>query len=361
MELCNPLVTKYIIFNFKKHMNILYASLNHINHISSSIKNVKIDHSESLKEYTEKLLIEITESPKRRQYLFTSSKSEIRNVLEDIVIDNDRGRSIKLAAKRLLNKEKEAQEALKSKKLKVEILKGSLFQAYIEVEGKESIIICKADHTEFLDENSLTVRSGLPWDKKIFKAALVRLKKGIIQEEVDVLDANLSKYWWREFLELEEKHTDSYNTEKSMEHFDNRIFNSIRKKHPSDYQILRNSFVGYYRNNEIFEVEDFIDSLFSNYEPEDKTLNIDSLVAKIRSLPEKLGFDKTFNISKADIKKRMREKVKISEAIDLLLKTDIPNFKKTLSSGKTQSGQMYLQILTDNEKVYKEFLRSEDE
>ena len=361
MELCNSLVTKYIIFNFKNHMNILYASLNHINHSGSSIKNVKIDHSESLKEYTEKLFLEIAESPKRRQYFFTSSKSEIRNVLEDIVMDNDRDQSIKLAAKRLLKKEKEAQEALKNKKLKVEILKGSLFQAYIEVDGKESIIICKADHTEFLDENSLTVRSGLPWNKKIFKAALIRIDNNKINEDVDVLDSNLSKYWWREFLELEEKHTDSFNTEKSMEHFDNRVFNTIRKSHPSDYQILRNSFVGYFRNNDIFEIENFVDTIFVNYKPEDENLNVDTLVAKIRTLPEKLGFDNTFNISKADIKKRMREKVKISEAIDLLLKTDIPNFRKTLRSGKTKSGQMYLQILTDNEKVYKEFLRKENE
>ena len=342
-------------------MNILYASLNHINHSGSSIKNVKIDHSESLKEYTEKLFLEIAESPKRRQYFFTSSKSEIRNVLEDIVMDNDRDQSIKLAAKRLLKKEKEAQEALKNKKLKVEILKGSLFQAYIEVDGKESIIICKADHTEFLDENSLTVRSGLPWNKKIFKAALIRIDNNKINEDVDVLDSNLSKYWWREFLELEEKHTDSFNTEKSMEHFDNRVFNTIRKSHPSDYQILRNSFVGYFRNNDIFEIENFVDTIFVNYKPEDENLNVDTLVAKIRTLPEKLGFDNTFNISKADIKKRMREKVKISEAIDLLLKTDIPNFRKTLRSGKTKSGQMYLQILTDNEKVYKEFLRKENE
>lgn len=342
-------------------MNIKYASLNHINHSNSSIKKVKIDHSESLIEYTEKLFTEITESPKRRQYLFISAKSEIRNVLDDIISDNDRDNSIELAAKRLMNKEKEAQEHLKNKKLKVEILKGSLFQAYVEIDGNESIIICKADHTEFLDENSLTVRSGLPWNKKIFKAALIRIENGQINEEVDVLDTNLSKYWWREFLELEEKHTDAHNTEKSMEHFDNRVFNGIRKKHPADYQILRNSFVGYFRNNEIFEVEDFIESLFLNYEPEDSSFKKDTLVAKIRSLPNKLDFDQTFNISKGHIKKRMREKVKVSEAIDLLLKTDIPNFRKTLRSGKTESGQMYLQILTDSEKVYKEFLRKDNE
>lgn len=342
-------------------MNILYASLNHINHSSSSIKKVKIDHSESLKEYTEKLFLEITESPKRRQYLFTSPKSEIRNLLNDIILDFDRDKSITLAAKRLLNKEREAQEDLKSKKLKVEILKGSLFQAYIEVSGQESIIICKADHTEFLDENSLTVRSGLPWNKKIFKAALIRIDKDIINEEVDVLDSNLSKYWWREFLELEEKHTDSYNTEKSMEHFDNRVFNTISKSHPADYQILRNSFVGYFRNNDIFEIEDFIENIFASYKPEDESLKIDNLVAKIRSLPEKLGFDRTFNISKGDIKKRMSEKIKITESIDLLIKKEIPNFRKTLQSGKTDSGQMYLQIMTDNEKVYKAFLRNQNE
>ncbi|EIJ40886.1 hypothetical protein JoomaDRAFT_3963 [Galbibacter orientalis DSM 19592] len=342
-------------------MTIKYASLNHINHRDSSIRDINITHSDSLKEYTDKLFKEITESPRKRQYIFSSSKSEVRNVLDDIVTDNDRKKSINLAAQRLLNKEKDAQQQLDNKKLKVDILKGSLFQAYVEIDGKENIIICKADHNEFLDENSLTIRSGLPWDKKIFKAALIHLKDGIVADEVDVLDANLSKYWWREFLELEAKHTDAFNTEKSMDFFDTRVFSGIKKKHPADYRILRNSFVGYYRRKDIFEIEDFIETLFSNYEPEDENLKIDPLVAKIRSLPSSLGFDRSFDISKKHIKKRMSTRVKVSDAIDLYLKTDVPHFRKTLRSGKTSSGQMYLQILTENEDVYKEFLRSEDE
>lgn len=65
-------------------MTIKYASLNHINHRESSIRDINITHSDSLKEYTDKLFKEITESPRKRQYIFSSSKSEVRNVLDEL-------------------------------------------------------------------------------------------------------------------------------------------------------------------------------------------------------------------------------------------------------------------------------------
>ena len=108
-------------------MTIKYASLNHINHRDSSIRDINITHSDSLKEYTDKLFKEITDSPRKRQYIFSSSKSEVRNVLDDIVTDNNRKKSINLAAQRLLNKEKDAQQQLDNKKLKVDILSYIIF------------------------------------------------------------------------------------------------------------------------------------------------------------------------------------------------------------------------------------------
>ena len=144
--------------------------------------------------------------------------------------------------------------------------------------------------------------------KKIFKAALINIEEDEIIEDVEILDENFSKYWWHEFLELEEKYTSAHNTERSMDKIDTRILSSYKKPYPSDYYILRNSFVGYFRTKSNFEIEEFISSIFENYLPVDENLPIDRIVERIRKLPEDCGFDPAFTISKADIKKRKDRK-----------------------------------------------------
>ncbi|WP_298509120.1 hypothetical protein [uncultured Kordia sp.] len=342
-------------------MNILFSSLHHVDNSNSSVRSISITLSSTLIDYTNKLFKQINESENKKIYTFKSDKTEVRQVIENVINNKERNDSVELSASRLLEKETKAQEWMDSRKMKVKILKGSLFQTLIEIDGEKKVIICKADHNQYLDENSLSLRSGLPWDKKIFKAALIHINNdNSIFEEVDILDVNHSKYWYDDFLELREKHNSSYNTQQSMNKIDIRVFNNIKKKYPSDYWILRNSFIGFFRSKSNFEIEDFISTLLDDYYPVDIEFPKDSIVNKIRALPKQFDFDSSFSISKKDIKKRASRKVKIAENIDLHLKNHIKNFKGIIHSGKTDSGQMFIQVFTEEESVYEQFKRRAD-
>ncbi|WP_430408790.1 hypothetical protein [Kordia sp.] len=339
-------------------MNILFSSLHHVDNSNNTIREINISANSTLINYTNRLFTEINTHPHKKVFIFKSNITEIRQVIENIITNNDITNSVKLSADRLLDKEIKAQERLDSRNMNVKILKGSLFQTFIEIDGKKKIIICKADHNQYIDENSFSLRSGLPWDKKIFKAALIHVNNdNSIEEEIDVLDVNHSKYWYDDYLELLEKHDNSYNTSKSMDSIESRALNKIKKKHPADHLILRNSFIGYFRSRNSFEIEDFISSLLDDYYPVDETFSKDKLVQNIRSLPKKIDFDPSFVISKPDIKKRSRSVVKITDNIDLRFKDHIENFKDIIESDKTDSGQMYIKIFTEEENVYNKFKR----
>lgn len=341
-------------------MDIKFTSLHHINRDFNKPKKQNIETSIVLEQYIEKLFKEIDDPKKMKQsFLFMSDKNEVRSALQDLVQGVDQDKNAQIIAQRLLNKEIEAQNGLDQKKLKQTILKGSLFTVLVKFKSEDRLLICKADHNEFLDENSFTLRSGLPWNKKIFKAVIIIIKDDKVQKEVDVIDPNHSKYWYKEFLELRKKHTDKHNTETSMDIIDKKVFSGMRSRHPADYWILRNSFVGYFRSQESFEIENFISSLFENYEPEDKTLKIDTIVAKVRKIAREEDFDSSFTISKSDIKKRtIRKTIKITDAIELSINYDIPNFQQAIRSGENDDGQKYIQILTEKENIYREFLRT---
>jgi hypothetical protein len=76
-------------------------------------------------------------------------------------------------ANRLLRVEKEAQEAIAH--LDTKIQKGIMVQALINNEGIRKFIICKADHHEFINEESFERTRGLPIKKRVFKGFICDL------------------------------------------------------------------------------------------------------------------------------------------------------------------------------------------
>src|SRR5699024_6052295 len=117
-----------------------------------------------------------------------------------------------------------------------------------------------------------------------------------------VYDTNPSdtKYWWKELLELNMLFTDEDNTKKAFDAIDKAVFTKMKKDHHQDYTYLRNSTVRYFRSNDRFEIQDFLDNAIGEYEPYDSNLNIPDLKNKIRELPSKprSPFDNQFNIIK---------------------------------------------------------------
>jgi hypothetical protein len=166
-----------------------------------------------------------------------------------------------------------------------------------------------------------------------------------------VYDTNfkLSKYWWREFLELSESYTDSYNTKTALDVLDRKIFNQIKKDFPSDHTILRNSSIKYFRSQNNFELTDYVSDVFENYKPIDPAFPRDDIVNRVVGLPERWGFDNSFAIIKEDISQRMvTNKIMLTEQIDLILNDYIENIGSVIVSDKEKDGKKYIKIYSEN-------------
>ena len=328
-------------------INIKHTSLHHIDHANNEINEIDItNQGEALAEYINRLVNEISSSNSKRSFVFQRGTTEVRSAIAGFLAGNYADGTIS-NAQRLLSVEQETQEQISH--LNKEIQKGSLFQAVIVENGTTKVIISKADHSQYLDETDFLVHRGLPWKKRVFKAVLVIFDTNHEVENIFVFDTNsiMSKYWWHGYLELKEKHTDIHNTKTSLDVLDKKIFNPIKKKHPADHIVIRNSAVGYFRNKEEFELNDFIDSILTNYQPVDPNLSTEKLISKASELPDKWNFDPRFKIKKEEINKRIVNKVALTDSIELVFKDHVTNLRDAIVAVKDSEGNKYIKIRTD--------------
>lgn len=328
-------------------MEIKFTSLHHVDHLGNEIREIPISsQSEVLQTYAERLIEEIQSSRNKREFEFRSETTEVRQTLESFLQD-DYEDGVKVNANRLLAEEKKAQKKIDH--LDVQIQKGSLFQAHLINGTAHYVIISKADHSKYIDEIDFVLKHGLPWDKKIFKAFLVKFNNSNNVQEVFVYDttAKMSRYWWDDFLELNEKYTDSHNTKTSLDIMDQKLFNHMKKQYPADHTVLRNSVIGYFRNTQEFELEEFLDKNFRNYTPVDPEFPKEKYIQKIEKFPDKYNFDSRFGIIQEDIKKRQVNKIPLSNEMELILKDYIENLGNLITPYKDPEGNKYIQIRSD--------------
>ena len=328
-------------------MDITFTSLHLIDHSIDNINEIDIStQSEDLGRYIDKLIIEITASTIKRQFKFKSDTTEVRIALSKYLDENFED-AAKINSNRLLDVEKLAQSKIAH--LGKVIQKGSLFQAVLSDNGFTTIIISKADHNQFLDEVDFTLKNGLPWEKRIFKAFLVRFKENN-PVSIYVYDTTnrMARYWWDSYLELEEKFTDTHNTKTSLDVLDKKVFNKIKNKFPTDHTILRNSTIGYFRNNIEFDLGEFLKATFREYRPVDSNFPMEIIISNIEALPEKWNFDSRFSIKKEEIKKRQVNKISLTEKIDLVLKDYIKDINKIITPEMDFEGNKYIKIKSDS-------------
>jgi hypothetical protein len=263
-------------------------------------------------------------------------------------------------ANRLLKIEKQAQKKIKH--LPTDIQKGSLFQTVVEIESQKNIIICKAEHEEILDEIDLQIHSGFPMKNQLYKAIMIVCNDAIEIQSVSVYDTNpkMAEYWWQDYLELSEIYNSAHNTTRSIDIILKKIIEPLRQEHPQDYQILRNSFLGYMRNKEEFNLSEYIDDNLTSYTPFDTKVKVkmQNITKKTLDLPKKYGFDSRFSIDKTKInKRRVKETIKLTDSIDLILNDHIENIRETIQSEEDDQGSKFLKIKT--EQGYKWFSESQ--
>jgi hypothetical protein len=334
---------------------MINASLHHINHQENLVVSKAIEEAgDRLTEYVDKLLKEISTSSRKRDFRFRSENTEVRAAIPFLFGEDFHANAEKIA-RRLLSKEIIAQAEVA--KLNVEIQKGSLFQATLELDdGSKQVVISKADHSTILDETDFELHHGLPWNKKTFKAMSAVFRDGKI-EFASVYDTNpeMTKYWWYDFLELEKIYDEVHNTKKSLDTLQTKLFNPIKANHRVDYNILRNTTIGYFRTKKEFDIEDFVSSVLENYQTHDPNLEIGKLVEKARTFPQKYKFDQRFSISAENINKRITNQVfPLRPDLELVLKSPVDNLSDLVTRKRDAEGRPYVMINVD-ETGYSQF------
>jgi hypothetical protein len=340
-------------------MKILEISLHQIDHVNSVIQPLSIPKdNDDLITYLKELIIKISETDGKRQFIFESDTTEVKKLIDNIIEGSDFKSATAKIADRLMRKEQNAQSDIEH--LKHEIQKGILIQAKLEINASYKVIIAKADHTEYLDDQNLRNRKGLPVKRKLYKALMMDFdRKGSI-ENIYVYDTNLNiaRYWWSDFLELQELNTDEHNTTMAFDYIAQRLLGKLKNEFPADHNIIRNRVLGYFRSNRDFEIKHFVKHVVGNYEPVNESLDVEKLKEKIYSLPEKKGFDAQFSIKSEVIKARkLRSIVELNDKMDLHIKEYMPNIQRIIEPIIIK-GEKYIRIKT--EAGYEAFKTAEE-
>lgn len=309
---------------------------------------------DALDDYVKDLRTEIINSPRRKTFKFSSHTTELYTCIQNMFSDQFDEGALNLA-KRLLKTEKQTCEDYSN--LKFGIQKGSLIISIQPENNGIYVIIAKTDYMDFIDETSFDRRQGLPTKKKIFKAFCGKFSSDTFEEQsLFVFDSTneIARYWWEKFLELEEVHSSEHNTKSFIKNLDKDVFSKIKNDSPGDYVIIRNSSVGYFRNNNIFDIDNYCDTVIANYQPirPDK-VNVVNIKNAIKRIPEKYKCDTQFEIDKKSVTAKIITKIPLSDKINLELLDSVDNLNDVISPAENSNGEKGIFIKT--EKGYKDF------
>lgn len=274
-----------------------------------------------------------------RQFICNSMHTEVINIVSQIVNGDIDFNEVEAIADRLLRIEAEAQE--KISRLGKQLHEGLLIISHITDRNVEKIIICKAETLSYIEKKTFIQQDGFPLKKKIFKSVQITFDDDKNIEDIFVNDINesISKYWWDTFLELAKKYEDEENTKKAFSIIESKILNIIRKESNIDFWNLRNTTIHYFRSNEEFQIEDYIEKCLDGYVPEKEDLDIEKFVVKARELPTKFAFDPQFSLVKKAITAKIKKTISLHESIDLVLKGEVnPGTIESVRNDRNEKG-----------------------
>jgi len=289
-----------------------------------------------------------------RQFIVNSERTEVINIINGVIDESLEFDQVQIIAERLLRIEIGAQEQIA--KLGKQLHEGLLIISHITDRGTEKIIICKAETLSFIERTTFTQQDGFPIKKKIFKSAQIVFDESHNITDILINDINdtIPKYWWEGFLELTKKYDDEENTRRAFTMIDSKVLIKIKKESNSDYWNLRSTTIHYFRSNEEFDIEDYIEKCFNRYTPEMEGLDISKFKDTIRELPRKQNFDMRFSLVRKAITAKIKSTIKLEENIDLVLKGEVHSGTiEGVMNGNQEKG-----IFIKTSKGYDEFKKS---
>lgn len=327
-------------------MEIISNQLFKVDIKENKISRPKFKESDNLDAYLNEILNTVSLEEGDREYKFQDGSKTISSSLLKIIDHTELDLTCETIAKRLLEKEIDAQKKIVH--LKKEIQKGILIIAHIKILDEKKIIISKADYDEFIEDISGDLRSGLPIKKKIFKAFIVNISDDSKFLKLVTFDNNtkVASYWWKEFLELTVVRDDEENTKNAFSAIEMKILNPIKKKFKQDYLHLWNATIAYFRGDNEFDMAYYTNEIIGNYKPFNVELDIYDLTKKCNKLSSQNSFDNKFTKVPSAVKSRFKNVINLTNEIDLHIKHDVANVSKTFKPYEDADGK-YLMIRSD--------------
>ncbi len=311
-------------------------------------------------EYIQQLIVHIQTNKSVREYKTRSAETEVIQAILNIIdhqteegmIEED----INKIASRLLQKESEVQLRIGSMGARVQ--KGSLILSLVEKEGSTLFLMAKVEHTDFFEDTDYSVKSGFSKEEeKIWKTCLFEVDdRNALQFLVKVYSNTSAKYWWRDFLELEELQSDEVNTSKAFQAVETTLSRNLKKTAPYDYTVIRNAIYAYFNTAEQFDFSEMVERTLENYKPNDMTVEKkENLLRLFYELPEKKKFDSRFHPALAIIKPKMRKTYDVYNNIQVKVLGEVEGIHDIIQSYQAEDGNRYLRIRVNNDMVFQAF------
>ncbi|PKL00037.1 MAG: hypothetical protein CVV56_07940 [Tenericutes bacterium HGW-Tenericutes-1] len=345
-------------------MILYYASLHNISSVDGKLEERNVSTGDA-KNYILGTIINLYNDKNKRFYKVRDNATQVVSLILDLVNKEDFTTQDELF--------KEYSNRISQKLFRVEMVrqqtspsdlqKGSFIQGlYLDDIGTLHYFLTKIEGSSILSDEDLRIITGPPLNSKIYKVCDISFTLNEESMHVDdILIADCGKktiadYWDNMFLEFDELQSDNENTKNAYSTISNFLIRKIRPQFPSDYNLLSNAHTHYFRTQDVFEIDTYVDAVLGNYYVEEgSAFDINRVIAQVRALPEKNSFDPKFSIIKDEIKTKFKKEYDISPKIKLKFTEDIDNIKEDIVSYKDDEGKMYLKILTKNEATFKLF------
>jgi len=307
-----------------------FISYHPIELTSKKIEPIQIGKKSDAASYAFDLVEKVLASADQREYRFPSATTEVHEAVKRMAGEKNCGNDAQIIAERLLRQEQSAQERVN--KLGIQMQKGSLFQVVFRKDGVEMMLIAKVDSHPFLDEEDFQRHAGLPFEKRVLKTCLMQFDARRHVRKVTLTCKNNAEYWWGQFLELEAVITNEENTKNAFLAIDDALSKRLKASSPADFTHLRRNVVSYFQTQRNFNMEDFTEYAFGTYKPLDKEVNMEKLRASIAALPEKKGFDASFDVVQDAVKRRFKRVIELTDKIKLELAEDAQDMGNSIEA-----------------------------
>lgn len=347
----------------------IYKSVYLINYEGNRIEEKDIP--EDFNKFVEDLIVATNANKSVRRFKPRSQATEVINLVRGIISDAASGKDSEIIlsnikakfediAKRSLRTEVDTQEMIS--KMGRNVKKGSLVQALIIKEETNDFIflIAKVEHSGFIDDIDFKSRTGFSSEQnKIWKTCvfdcLVNDEQIIIESAKIHLDSS-SKFWQNSFLELDEMKGDEANTNTAFKNIDTVLARYVKTKSPSDYVVLRNTVIGYFKNPQHFDYDNMVETVFENYSPTDLDQGAyKSIKEKIKELPDKMDFDRQFNSVPSAINARIKKIYQVYQGIEIKINDYVGEIKETIQSVEESTGERFIKIKATNVETFNAF------